>query len=97
VFNEGSSKINWIGSQVELARFIFYLFNDHKKDVSKAVCVKIKNKYELASDIFYINNKQIPPIAFRNANREITNNKRKRLLLEAIKSLKGKDIRKFNA
>jgi hypothetical protein len=92
VFYMGTSKINWIGSQIELARFIFYMFNDHKQDSSKAVCVKINNKYEIASNIFYIKNKQLPAIAFRNANRALENNKRKRHLLEAIKSLKGREV-----
>lgn len=92
VFYMGTSKINWIGSQEELARFIFYMFNDHKQDSNKAVCVKINNKYEIASNIFYIKNKQIPTIAFRNSNRALENNKRKRYLLEAIKSLKGREV-----
>jgi hypothetical protein len=89
IFNKSAKRIDWIGTKQELARFIYYLFNNSVKENSKAVCKKIKDKFEVASKIFYIDNIQVTATALKDGNRNITNLKRRNDLLSAVKTLRN--------
>ena len=89
IFNKSAKRINWIGSKEELSRFIYYLFNDDNNEQNKAVCKKIKNKFIVASEIFYVNNIKVTAQSIKNGNRFITNPKRRNQLLSAVKSLRN--------
>jgi hypothetical protein len=89
VFNKSSKRINWIGSKEELSRFIYYLFNDDINEQNKAVCKKIKNKFLVASEIFYVDNTKVPALSIKNGNRYLTKPKRRNALLSAVKSLRN--------
>lgn len=92
IFTKGASRINWTGTKKELAKFIYYLFNDCKVDNNIAACKKIKDKFELTSKIFYIDNIPVIPKSIKEGNRQLKNSDKKTAILSAVKSLR--DLRK---
>jgi len=92
IFTSGQKRIDWIGTKYELARFIFYLDTNYPEDNHIAACDKIKNKHEIACNIFYINNKPVTKDTLRNSNREIEVVRKKNALLNAVKALRKRDL-----
>lgn len=81
------TRIDWIGTLPELARFVFLLHNGDKSSEMPPVCVKNKKVWIIASQCLTLDGNEIVPSAIQNNNRELKNIKRKESLINAIKHL----------
>ncbi|MCX6331698.1 MAG: hypothetical protein NTZ82_03590 [Bacteroidetes bacterium] len=92
IFTSGQKRINWIGTKKELGRYLFYLDNDCKEEKHLAPCDTIYDKYNIASNIFYIKNIPITEKSLRNSNRKLDKIDKRNALLSAVKALRKRDV-----
>ncbi|MBL0200996.1 MAG: hypothetical protein IPP81_12945 [Chitinophagaceae bacterium] len=85
---EISTKIDWIGEQQELARFVYFLHVPSIENDHTAPCKKILSCYEVACKCFTLNRKEIKEEKLKSSNRKLNDQVRNGFLLKAIKNLR---------